>query len=33
MDIKIDDTPIQQVDTTKFLGLLIDSNLFWNSHS
>ena len=31
--INIDDTPIQQVDTTKFLGLLTDSNLSWNSHS
>ena len=33
MEINTDDTPIQQVDPTKFLGLLIDSNLSWNSHS
>ena len=33
MDINIDDTLLQQVDTTKLLGLLIDSNLSWNSHS
>ena len=31
MEINIEDTPIQQVDTTKFFGLLIDSNLSWNS--
>ena len=33
IDIKIDNTPIQQVETTKFLGLLIDSNLSWTSHT
>jgi hypothetical protein len=33
LNIKIDDTAIQQVDTTKFLGLLIDSNLSWHSHT
>ena len=32
MEIDIADTPIQQDDTTKFLGLL-DSNLSWNSLS
>lgn len=33
LNIRIDDTAIQQVDTTKFLGLLIDSNLSWHSHT
>ena len=33
IDINIDETPILQVDTAKFLGLLIDSNLSWNSHT
>lgn len=33
LNIKIDGTVLQQVDTTKFLGLLIDSNLSWSSHT
>ena len=32
-NIKIDNTPIQKVETTKFLGLLIDCNLSWTSHT
>ena len=31
--IQIDNRLIQQVDTTKFLGLLIDRNLSWSSHT
>ena len=31
MDINIDDTPSQQLDTPKFLGFLIDPNLSLNS--
>ena len=30
--IKIDDTPIKQVDSTKYLGITFDSNLTWKSH-
>ena len=30
--IKIDDTPIKQVDSTKYLGVTFDSNLTWKSH-
>ena len=30
--IKIDDTPIKQVDSTKCLGIIFDSNLTWKSH-
>jgi hypothetical protein len=33
LNIEIDGTTLQQVNTTKFLGLLIDSNLSWNSHT
>ena len=33
IQIKIDDTEIAQVDTTKFLGLLIDHDLSWTSHT
>ena len=33
IDINIDKKPIQQVDTTKFLGLLIDCNLSWTSQT
>ena len=29
---KIDDTPITQVDSTKYLGITFDSNLTWKSH-
>ena len=31
--IKIDETEITQVHTTKFLGLLIDDDLSWTSHT
>jgi hypothetical protein len=31
--ILIDDCELQQVNTTKFLGLLIDDNLSWKSHT
>ena len=30
--IKIDDTPIKKVDSTKYLGITFDSNLTWKSH-
>ena len=30
--IKIDDTPIKQVDSTKYLGITFDSNLTWKIH-
>ena len=33
VNINIDGTALQQVDTTKFLGLLIDANLSWYSHT
>jgi len=33
LNINIDNVTIQQVETTKFLGLLIDSNLSWHSHT
>ena len=33
IEIKIDDTKLTQVNTTKFLGLLIDHNLSWISHA
>ncbi len=31
--IKIDDKSIVQVNVTKFLGVLIDNNLSWKSHT
>ena len=31
--IKIDNTEITEVNTTKFLGVLIDNNLSWHSHT
>ena len=31
--IKIDNSDISEVNTTKFLGVLIDSNLSWHSHT
>ena len=31
--IKIDNTDISEVNTTKFLGVLIDNNLSWHSHT
>ena len=33
LKIKIDNTELQEVETTKFLGLLIDHNLSWHSHT
>ena len=33
IDIKIKNTPIEKVQTTKFLGILIDHNLSWSSHT
>ena len=30
--IKIDDVSIDQVQNTKFLGIIINSNLMWNDH-
>ena len=30
--ITIDDAPIKQVDSTKYLGITFDSNLTWKSH-
>ena len=30
--IKIDDPPIEQVDSTKYLGIAFDSNLIWKIH-
>jgi hypothetical protein len=33
LNIKIDGTTLQQVETTKFLGLLIDFNLSWGPHT
>ena len=34
MDVKlcIHKVPIQQVDNTKFLGVIIDDNLNWSNH-
>ena len=34
MDVKlgINKVPIQQVDNTKFLGVIIDDNLNWSNH-
>ena len=34
MDVKlcINKVPIQQVDDTKFLGVIIDDNLNWSNH-
>ena len=31
--IEIDNKYIEQVDTTKFLGILIDNNLTWKAHT
>ena len=31
--IEIDNKHIEQVDTTKFLGILIDNNLTWKAHT
>ena len=31
--MEIDNKYIGQVDTTKFLGILIDNNLTWKAHS
>ena len=31
--IEIDSKHIEQVDTTKFLGILIDNNLTWKAHT
>ena len=30
--IQIDDAPIKQVDSTKYLGITFDSNVTWKSH-
>ena len=32
MTIKIDDVVIDQVQNSKFLGVIINSNLTWNDH-
>ena len=34
MDVKlcINKVPIQQVDNTKFLGVIIDENLYWSNY-
>ena len=32
-EVKIGNKDIHKVDTTKFLGILIDSNLSWKSHT
>ena len=34
MDVKlcINKVPIQQIDNTKFLGVIIDDNLSWSNH-
>ena len=32
MTIKIDDVVIDQVHNSKFLGVIINSNLTWNDH-
>ena len=31
-DVKIDDLSLEQKDSTKFLGVIIDKNLSWNQH-
>jgi hypothetical protein len=32
VDIKIGDTPLEIVNTTKFLGVILDNNLNWKQH-
>ena len=32
LNIKIDDSPLNQVNETKFLGIIIDNQLTWKSH-
>ena len=32
MHLKIDNVEIQQVDCSKYLGILIDSKLSWQNH-
>ena len=31
-NVKIDDLSLEQKDSTKFLGVIIDKNLSWNQH-
>ncbi len=33
INVKIDDKPIEQVNTSKFLGFLIDNKLNWHAHT
>ena len=32
IEVKLDDTNLQKVSSTKFLGVIIDENLTWKSH-
>jgi hypothetical protein len=32
LDLKIDNNPIERVSSTKFLGVVLNENLSWNSH-